>query len=327
MDDIFVKFKNLKVGIIGDVMIDKYLWGDVDRISPEAPIPVVAVTNRETRLGGAANVALNVKTLGATPIIFTVVGKDDESNILFQLLEQHQISSQNILRSEDRTTTIKTRILARNQQMFRYDSEMTTYINDETSTQLIAGVKNYINEQQLDVVIFQDYNKGILTQKVIEEVISLCNEKDIPTVVDPKKHHFLSYKNCTLFKPNLRETMDGLGVDIDPSKKESLTQASLKLEENLNNKITLFTLSDKGMFVSEGTSKEHIPAHVRDVSDVSGAGDTVISVIALCLALQLNILFMAKLANIAGGLVCEEVGVVPVTIEKLKDEAGSIEHK
>jgi rfaE bifunctional protein kinase chain/domain len=318
-----MNFEGLTIGIVGDVMIDSYLWGNVDRISPEAPIPVVAVTSRESRLGGAGNVALNVKSLGASPLLFSVIGNDPDSGHLSGLLEEHKIDAV-FVRSTDRVTTVKTRVLSRNHQMFRYDSESTHAIQSSEEDELIELIATRINAGDLNALILQDYNKGILTPKVIRQVIDLCNEAGIPTAVDPKRLNFMAYSQCTLFKPNLKEVQEGMGMEVNATDPDSLLDAANKIHAEFDNRFTLFTLADEGVFFSEKGKGEHIPAHKRNVSDVSGAGDTVISVATVALAAGLSGLEMASIANIAGGLVCEYVGVVPVDREQLERETARI---
>ena len=317
-------FSKLKVLIVGDLILDKYLLGSVERISPEAPVPIVAVNKKEDRLGGAGNVALNIKGLGATPFLCTLIGKDKEATTLSKLMEQNHISTQAVIQSASRITSAKTRILAKNQQMIRFDVETTEYLNKEQEDKLIEKMLEIIENQHIDVLILQDYNKGVLTKKVIQTIIEECNKKNIPSAVDPKENNFFEYKNVTLFKPNLREIKQGLNQQIDQNNMQSLQKAVEKLKNNINNKFTLITLSDKGVFISDGKKQHLIPAQLRNVADVSGAGDTVISIAALSLGLKLDMTLMAKLANIAGGLVCQTPGVVPIDKEQFIEEMSKM---
>lgn len=319
LDSIFEKFNQQKVLVIGDVMIDAYLWGKVERISPEAPVPVVNVQKREKRLGGAANVALNIKAMGAEPILCAVIGKDDDSRVFYDLLEKEGLSKKGILQSVDRVTTIKHRILAGHQQLLRVDSEMMSPINEKEENFLIRNIKKLAEDCHL--IIFEDYDKGVITEKVIEDVISFANEKKIPTIVDPKKRNFFYYKNATLFKPNLKELKEGLNVDFDINNLEELQKAVTLLREKLSLSSALITLSENGVFIDNGEETFHQKAHIRNIADVSGAGDTVVSVAGLCLSLDLSNQFLASLANLAGGLVCEYLGVVSVDKEQLLKEA------
>lgn len=320
---LFSDFNNLKVLIIGDVMIDAYYFGKVNRISPEAPVPVVSVTENDNRLGGAANVALNVKALGATPILCSVIG-NDKNGVLFQkLMKDENLSTEGVVSSEERITTVKTRIIGNNHQMLRVDSEIESNLNQKDETAFIDRLNTIINNEKIDVVIFEDYDKGAITEGLINSIVSLCNSKNIPTTVDPKKRNFLSYKNVTLFKPNLKELNEGINVDVDGKSIKALNNAVVQLNNELSNQINFITLSENGVFIKNNNSEKHVAAHYRNITDVSGAGDTVISVASLCLALNLEIGTIAEMANLAGGLVCENVGVVPVDKNQLLTEAIS----
>ncbi len=321
---LFEGFNDVTALVIGDVMIDSYLWGRVDRISPEAPVPVVQVTKKENRLGGAANVALNVAALGAKPIICAVAGDDANGDVLIQLLENGSMHTGGIVHSGNRPTTVKTRVISSHQHIVRVDEESLKPLNTEEETLFIQRITELIQNEKPGVIIFEDYNKGVLTPRVIDEVIALAKAQNIPTAVDPKKDNFFAYKEVTLFKPNLKELIEGLKVDIDKKDRASLESAVEKLEEILSNEISLITLSELGVYVKGNGQSNYIPAHIRNISDVSGAGDTVISVAALCLALKLDNQNMAALANLAGGLVCEEVGVVPIDKQQLYNESRKL---
>jgi rfaE bifunctional protein kinase chain/domain len=318
---LFDNFNKLNVLIIGDVMIDAYYFGKVDRISPEAPVPVVSVQRKENRLGGAANVALNIQELGANPILCSVIGDDDDAIIFDKLLASKKLSNQGIIKSKNRITTVKTRIIGNNHQMLRVDAEMDNDLFEPDKAELITKIISLINTQKIDAVIFEDYDKGIISPTVIEEIVSICNEKNIPTTVDPKKRNFLHYHNVSLFKPNLKELKEGLNVEINPKELEDITTAVAQLNNQLNNKITFITLSEHGVYIANQNKQHHEKAHIRNISDVSGAGDTVISVATLCLALKQPIEIIAALSNLAGGIVCEKVGVVPIQKEELLAEA------
>jgi len=324
MKDLLKKFKGKKVLVVGDVMVDAYLWGDVDRISPEAPIPIVAVTQRENRLGGAANVARNLKAFGAEITLSALIGNDPEGDIFLKLLDKRGISGQGIVKIPDRPTTTKTRILSRNQQMFRFDNETTSYLEGSAESDLISQTLDTYNSVKPDVVIFQDYNKGVLGDKLIHKLIEVCRADGVPTVVDPKTRNFFSYEGCTLFKPNLKEVSEGLHMDVDPTSTDSLNKAGAALREKLSQEHTLFTLSEHGVYIEQAGKGTLVPAHIRNVSDVSGAGDTVISVAGLCMASGVDPIKMAELANLAGGIVCEEVGVVPIDPDKLLQEVENL---
>ena len=316
---IFNKFKDLKVLIIGDVMVDAYVYGKVERISPEAPVPVIDVTKKEKRLGGAANVALNLKALGAEPILCSVIGEDKSSAQFLKLLQEENLINTCIIQSSRRRTTVKQRVIGNNHLLLRIDTEDKFDLDNWENDQLFHTIKD--NLKDIDVVIFQDYNKGILNQGNIESLVTLCKKEGIPTAVDPKKKNFLSYLGVDLFKPNLKELKEGLNLDLDLKVEENLIEAETQLRALIKNKLSMITLSELGVFVADEHEKSIVPAHIRNISDVSGAGDSVISVAALCLALNLPKEQIASLSNLAGGLVCEENGVVPVNLKNLILEA------
>ncbi|MGB1241209.1 MAG: bifunctional heptose 7-phosphate kinase/heptose 1-phosphate adenyltransferase [Chitinophagales bacterium] len=319
--NIFKSFERLKVLIIGDVMVDSYIFGNTTRISPEAPIPIVDVYKKENRLGGAANVALNVKELGATPLLCSVVGDDYEGHTFKKHLQFNHIDPAYIILDQERKTTVKTRVVSRNAQLVRFDSEQCDPIDTKTELLLIDNIIDILYRTKPHVVILQDYNKGVLTPKVIASVIYNSNQMEIPVAVDPKKDNFFLYKGCTLFKPNLKEASDGLATPLNPSRHENLTFADQQIRAILNNTYTIITLSERGIFVGMEGDSEIIPAYVRNITDVSGAGDTVISMLSLGLALGLDIFATVELANIAAGMVCEKVGVVAVDRSALLKKA------
>lgn len=324
--NLFNKFNTSKVLVIGDVMIDSYLVGKVDRISPEAPVPVVALKQRHSMLGGAANVALNIRSLGAEAILCSVIGNDTHGDELLDLMKKEGLKTNGIIRSSERITTTKFRIIGNRMQMLRVDEEIDTDLEENDFTNLINCISQLITEQKPDVIILQDYNKGVLSPDVIEKVIEIASGNGIPVAVDPKKKNFTAYKGITLFKPNLKEIVEGLKIDVDPMSIESLDKAAGTLHECQNIELVMITLSEHGIFISvkdsNGISSKIIPAEMRSIADVSGAGDTVISVAALCLAAKTDHFLMAALANLAGGLVCEQAGVVPVDKFRLMAEAS-----
>lgn len=321
LDKYFSNFENLTVLVIGDVMIDAYYWGKVDRISPEAPVPVVHVQKKENRLGGAANVALNVKSLGAKAIICSVVGDGSKGDIFRKTSKESGFTTEGIIDSVNRPTTVKTRVIAQGHHIVRIDDEITTPLSSTDERNLLDCIQQIIQRKKVDVIIFEDYNKGVLTPKVISTVLGWANEYKIPTAVDPKKDNFFEYTNCTLFKPNLKELKEGLGVDFDKNDKEALKDAMQSLSERMKCDTTMVTLSELGVMTLNSGEFNHEPAHKREINDVSGAGDTVISVAALLLAQNMNPADCSRIANLAGGLVCEKVGVVPIDKEKLLEEA------
>lgn len=319
IQSLFDQFSQKRIVVLGDVMLDTYLRGGVHRVSPEAPVPIVSLHKQEDRLGGAANVALNVVALGAEAIMCSVIGKDSEGNRLVGLLDESGISKQGIVRSENRKTTIKTRVIGNNQQLLRIDSEQTDAISTDEENALFEKIDELI-ASGIDALIFEDYNKGVLTAHVIETIISKCKAANVLTTVDPKKDHFLDYKGVDLFKPNLKELKEGLDVQFSILNKSDFETAVNQLESILKNRITFITLSEHGVFIQEKNEKSYIAAHLRNITDVSGAGDTVISVATLCLAAGLSIQNIAAIANLAGGLVCEQSGVVSIEAEQLRSE-------
>ncbi len=300
-------------------MMDSYVWGRVERISPEAPIPVISITNKEIRLGGAANVAKNITALGATPLLCSVLGSDSDGKSLLDLLDSRKMDRRGIVTSSDRITTVKERMISGSQHLLRIDRETTKPLNDHNKSKLFSKVKELMVEA--DVVIFEDYDKGVLDKNLIQSIVELAQKKGIPTAVDPKKDNFLSYENVTLFKPNLKEIKEGLKIDFRNDDEVAISEASKTLRSMMKIEKVFITRSEHGVFLSSNEHQHIIPAHVRSISDVSGAGDTVVSTAALCLALGLPDKFMAELSNLAGGLVCEHPGVVSIDKAQLFSEA------
>ena len=319
VDKIFAAFENLNVLIVGDVMIDRYLTGKVDRISPEAPVPVVQLFHSDNRLGGAANVALNVQAMGAKAHLCSVVGKDENAEIFLNLMPKEGLNALNILQSEERRTTVKTRVIASNQHLLRVDTEDTHELSTKETKRFLDLIISFLDQQKIDVILFQDYNKGVLTEELIEAICSEAMKRNIPTAVDPKKDNFFAYQKTTLFKPNLKEVREALPFSIDPDL-VSLQKASDYLRKKLNHQNTLITLSERGIFADNGKDSHILPTQPRNITDVCGAGDTVISIAALGLALAIDLKDIATLTNLAGGQVCEKVGVVPVDKVQLKEE-------
>lgn len=319
-DKLFSSFSNIKVGVIGDVMLDTYWWGKVDRISPEAPVPVVSVTNREQRIGGAGNVALNVVAMGATASVISVLGKDGDGEQVISLLKENNIDTSYLLKSDQRITTNKIRIISRNQQMMRLDAEITDMLNKTDESALLLSFEKYIKEEKPHIVILEDYNKGALTTTVIEKIIALCKQHNILTAVDPKRKNFFSYKGADIFKPNLHEAKEGLNIISDEVTDGLLHKIHQALSAKLEHIISFITLSEKGIFYETAGEHRIIPTHIRSIADVSGAGDTVIAVSSVVYAATKDVHLMAEMANIAGGLVCEEVGTVAIDKSKLLAE-------
>lgn len=320
LTDLFTRMQGLHVVVVGDVMLDNYWWGNVERISPEAPVPVVAISHRESRLGGSANVALNCVALGAMVTLASVVGDDENGNTLVSLAESAGIDASLVMRSNKRPTTTKMRILSRNQQMMRIDDEITDDLYTEEEHPFIDTVLRYLQKVKPNVLIFEDYNKGVLKENVIKHIMAHCREIGIVTVVDPKRKNFLAYKGVTIFKPNLKEIREGLHLDITHTNIAELGEAHTILHNELQHDITFTTLSEKGVYYNDGRTEGILPSHIRNIADVSGAGDTVVATAALVYAITKNVALMADISNIAGGIVCEEAGVVAIDKNKLMEE-------
>lgn len=329
-EKLFQDFTKQKVAVIGDVMLDTYWWGNVDRISPEAPVPVVAVTKKEQRIGGAGNVALNIASLGAVVHMLSVLGKDEDGEQLTGLLQQNNINTKYLVQSEQRITTNKIRIISRNQHMMRLDAEMANDMPADDEDRLLYAFENYIAAENPTIVILEDYNKGILTENVIKRIIALCKKHQILMAVDPKRKNFFAYEGVDIFKPNLKEVKDGLNIIRDEINISVLKDMHLLLQEKLKHRISLITLSEKGVFYAQHPVDQQeneasiIPTHIRSIADVSGAGDTVIAVAALVYAATADAKLMAEMANIAGGLVCEEVGTVAINKQLLIEECKKL---
>lgn len=320
---LFEGIAKLKVAIIGDVMIDSYIYGKVNRMSPEAPVPIIDVFKKENRLGGAGNVALNVKELGATPLLISMVGKDEDGLMVCRLLNDAGISDGHILRSQARKTTVKTRILGNNRQIARVDQELVEDLDDADNVRLVQSCGNIL--EGCDLLILEDYDKGVLNKANIEKIIAQANALNIPIVVDPKFNNFDVFKNVTLFKPNLKELLAGLEDKIDHDYSiDTIVELEEKLRDRLNQKISLITLSERGVLIRSEDEVHTADAYARNIADVSGAGDTVISVAGCVLAAGGSLQMVAELSNLAGGLVCEHAGVVPIDRIKLLAEAEKI---
>jgi len=325
IEQVFSKFSELNVMIIGDAMVDSYLWGKVDRISPEAPIPIVTVTKQENRLGGAGNVSLNVQSLGATPILVSIIGDDEKGRIFSELMTDNKLINDGIFIDTTRMTTVKTRIISGGQQISRVDQEISTLIDQEFENLVFERIARIINEKEINIIIFVDYDKGLITPDLIKNVIDLAKEKNIITAADPKSRNFNNYQRVDLFKPNFKEFKDGLKLQIEKNNMDELKRISRQFKTENQIGLLFITLSELGVFLTNGVNQNYYPSEVRDIADVSGAGDTVIAAASLCLAAGMPIPFMAQLSNLAGGLVCEKLGVVPIDVEQLKKEARKIQ--
>ena len=324
IENLFAGFSKMKVAVIGDLMLDTYWWGNVERISPEAPVPVVAVSKREKRIGGAGNVALNVQALGASVAVLSILGDDEDGAQLKQLLQENDIDTRFILESKKRITTNKIRIISRNQHMMRLDAEILDDLDESDEEKLQNQIEKYITTEKPDIVIFEDYNKGILTSNIISRTITFCNQNKVITAVDPKRKNFFGYQHATLFKPNLAEVFAGLNLLPEVVSIELLSEIHLQLTEKLGHKISLITLSEKGVFYQENNLKNIVPSHRRSIADVSGAGDTVIAVASLVYASTRDIDLASRISNIAGGIVCEVVGTAAIEKDKLLEECKKL---
>ena len=318
--DLFDQFQQKKVLIIGDVMLDAYVLGKVTRISPEAPVPIISLDKKENRIGGAGNVALNILNLGAQPIVASVIGADQEGQDLLNLFVKRGISTNSIIRSENRKTTVKTRVISSKQHMLRIDSEDTHTISTEIEQLLCTKIDELIN-QGVDAIILEDYNKGVLSKKTIRHFIDLAKKNNIPITADPKKENFHEYTGLTIFKPNLKELKEGLNVDFNLSNdKLEFENAVQLLRQQIPHEVSLITLSEHGIYAKNNMDSNYAKAHPRNITDVSGAGDTVIATATLCYICGASLDQIAQVSNIAGGMVCEKPGVVSIYLNDLIEE-------
>jgi len=310
-------FIGKKIAVVGDMMLDGYFWGDVKRISPEAPVPIVEIDNQFFRFGGAANVVLNVEKLGAIPFPFGIIGNDSEGKILNGLFRDNNVNYfDGLITDDSRPTTVKIRVIASNQQIVRIDKELKTNVSSSVEDKIIYNFNKIIDE--IDAVILEDYNKGVLTQRVITEIISIAKSHNKIVTVDPKFSNFFLYQNVDVFKPNRKELEDALGKRFE--NQIEIENAARELADKLNANYILLTQGEKGSVLIGKDETMRVPTKARKVADVSGAGDTVISTLTVALCAGANITEAAYLANYAGGLVCEEVGIIPIKSEQLFDE-------
>ncbi|RMG62787.1 MAG: D-glycero-beta-D-manno-heptose-7-phosphate kinase [Calditrichaeota bacterium] len=306
-----------QIVVLGDLMVDRYLWGKVSRISPEAPVPVIDIDDEEIRFGGAANVAYNLISLGARPLVVGVVGLDQWGKIFHSMLLDKNLRGDGLVMDESRPTTLKTRIIGNSQHIARVDRESTAPIGPAIQEKIFQFVASVIDE--VEGIIFEDYNKGVLVPELFHRIIELARQRDKFVAVDPKFDHFLEYRGVTLFKPNRKETEEALAMRLNG--REALEKAGRLLLERLQAKGVLITLGAEGMALFQPDREPLLmPTQARKVADVSGAGDTVIATLAYALAGGAGFEEAMTLANFAAGLVCEEVGVVPVDRQRLIDE-------
>jgi rfaE bifunctional protein kinase chain/domain len=312
-------FSKNQVLIIGDVMVDNYLFGEINRISPEAPVPIVEIETKEMRAGGAANVALNVKGLSARPHLLTVTGNDDYSRELIRILREKGIKNNHFIFSDERSTTVKTRIFDEDKQVMRYDEEITDDISKQEEELLLSKLNEILRKEKIDVIILQDYNKGVLTKKVIKQTLLLATKLNIPVCVDPKEKNFFEYQNVTLFKPNMKELSAALQMKVNPRNIASLNEAAEELRRKNRYRNLLLTMSQYGAFYSnEASESDIVPVKPVSAADVSGAGDTVIAAAALAIVHKMDMKDICRLTNHLASKVCKRVGVSPTSKEDLK---------
>jgi D-glycero-beta-D-manno-heptose-7-phosphate kinase len=302
-------FAGKRIAVIGDLMLDRYFWGKVSRTSPEAPVPVVEIDEESTRLGGAANVANNIASLGGVPIMIGIVGKDTGADSLQTLIAEKGFPVTGIIIDSSRPTTIKTRVIAHGQHVVRIDQEEKIDITVDTQQKILAALENQI--KSINGIILQDYNKGVLTKGLIQSVIRLAKEYKKPVTVDPKSNNFFEYQGVSVFKPNRKEAEEALGHRLNTL--DDMKGAAYDLLKKLAAENILLTLGEMGMILLEQNgSLAHVETKARHVADVSGAGDTVIATLTMAMVAGASIRESAALANYAGGIVCGEVGIVPI---------------
>jgi rfaE bifunctional protein kinase chain/domain len=321
IEELFNGFQNKRIAVIGDLMIDRYFWGNVERISPEAPVPVIEVTEESNRLGGAANVANNIASLGGVPIIVGVVGNDEGAKVLKRLVEERGFPTCGIVEDASRPTTIKSRVIAHDHHIVRIDQEVKADICDATQKKILEALDDHFND--IDGIILEDYNKGVLTKQLVSDIIEQARRASKIVTVDPKYNNFFEYHNVTVFKPNKKEAEEALGKRL--ASMDDYKAAAEEILRKLNAENVLLTLGDMGMLLYEQSgASAHVATTARKVADVSGAGDTVISTLTMTLLAGGTIREAAALANIAGGIVCGEVGIVPIDPKILFETAIDI---
>ncbi len=322
LQKIFKNSKGKRIAVIGDVMLDKYVYGDVSRISPEAPVQVVDIKSTDYKLGGAANVANNIKTLEAEPVLIGAIGDDYEGDHFLETMKRQKLTTRGIFKDRTRPTTSKTRVIADSQHVIRIDSEIKIDIMGRAAEDMFRFLKT--NLSSFESVILQDYNKGVLSKGIIHRIITLCKSKSKPVYVDPKFDNFFEYKDVTIFKPNRKEIQDALGIRIDGD--DSAFDAGQRLMDVIKCEWLILTRGEKGMMLFDKEKGKlvvyNIPTRALNVADVSGAGDTVISTLAVTLSGGANIKEAIVLANYAAGHVCEAVGIVPIYKKDLINSFG-----
>lgn len=315
----FQRITEKNILLIGDFMIDKYIYGKVERISPEAPVPVVQVSKSEHRPGGAGNVLMNLHALGARVFPISMLGADEDGKALFHIFESLQTDCSGLFLEKDMKTTSKTRVVAQMHQMLRIDEEEQNQFTEAHRQKILQQVRKCLKENKIDALIFEDYDKGLLSPDLIEEIVAEANALDIPSFVDPKKKNFRAYKGVTVFKPNLKELKEGMSIGIQNA--DEVPAADALLREALHHRYTLCTLSEAGIYFSTPDAHYFRKSEVRKLADVSGAGDSVIASMACFLISGADPLQSAEIANLAAGIVCESPGVIPIDKERLLQES------
>lgn len=319
LTSIIKRFPKVKILVIGDVMLDEYIWGKVTRISPEAPVPIVNVQNQTIAPGGAANVVHNIYGLKAKVYLAGVVGDDMWGQHLIKLLNKRKVNTQGLMRNKKNTTILKTRIIAHSQQVVRIDKEKDSQPNQKDFNKIFRYIKKII--KQVDGIVIEDYGKGLINQELVCYLVDICNKNNKPLVVDPKRGHFLDYTGVTTITPNLSEALAMVGLDHDGEcKQEQVEKVGQLIMDKWRPKSLLITLGEHGMrFFETGKKSVVIPTMARDIYDVSGAGDTVVGVFTASLACGAAMLDAAILSNIAAGIVVGKVGTAVATSEELLD--------
>ena len=323
LEKIFKKAATKKIYIIGDVILDRYFIGKVNRISPEAPVQVFDIEETQFKLGGAANVCLNINTLGSNPVLIGIIGDDTHGSVLESVLESQNIPLKGIIRESNRKTSCKTRVIADAHHLIRLDSETKEDISKDSESKILKLLNE--NKKEIEILILQDYNKGVLTKSLIKKIIDFANKAGIKVLTDPKFENFFEYKSVYLFKPNRKEFEDAAGRKFKNI--DDLIASAPALMKKISCKNLLLTLGEHGMMIFENKNGKigsySIKTKARKVSDVSGAGDTVISTMAVCLAGGATVKDAAIMANQAAGIVVEESGIVPIYKDKLLEAVGN----
>lgn len=312
---IISNFKNANIFVVGDIIYDEYIYGDVSRISPEAPVPIVNVKAISFSAGGAANVCNNIASLGANVSLCGVVGNDSTGKSLIEYLNKLNINTDTVVVDKSRPTTKKTRIIAHNQQVVRIDKEEKVSVQLKIQRNIIESILDSVNKY--NVIIFSDYGKGIITKNIISKTLPVINEKNIFSVVDPKPENFKLYKNASVMTPNKSEA--SRGINIKMKDEASIIKAGKKILKTLNLEALLLTRSEEGMSLFHSEEILNLPTKAQEVYDVTGAGDTVVSLLALGLAVGASYYESAIIANIAAGIVVKEIGCVSVSTNELLD--------